>query len=813
MKLAYKKAILLITLCSTFMYISSQSTVDSETLYNRLFTGLNSPAAFDLSIVNSDGTFSTVIYPTVQPTDFTGEPRSHLYLMNDMARAYQTPGPQYKSQEVLQAYVKTWNWWFSFDPKDSNWWYRSIGWPNTLYPSFVLMAKDMKTYYPAEYQTMVNYLLFEWTPEKVALYKSDPDGANTTDITYYTLATAIASENDSVIAQTCDMMTSLINIQTTPNGEGIQPDYSFTQHSSTGRQLYMGNYGKEYMGAIIKFATLTDDTFFETPADKMTIFENLFLEGISWIAYRNIFDHHQHGRRVVETDGYPKSMASMYSLIQLNTPQKTKLQELYDWMSRNSESNETNIQQGNRMYWRHDYMVHKGMNYFTTNRMSSTRVMCSETMNGEGLNNYYTGSGVNYIYLTGQEYLEIWDDMNWRRLPGITTPQKPTSTALPTAPPIAKRSLNEDAFAGGTSDGKTGVSGFIFNKTVSEINVSLNKSCFYFDDYFVVLGANIKAGKDHGYPIATTINQVKFKDVFLVDNNGTQVSMENNQTLVPTKSNWAYLNNIGYQFLTNTKLNYEVKTIGASPLAWLSFNHGNLPTSDQYAYAVYPNVNQTELMEKLIKTPFTIVSNTSTVQCVADTSKKIVQAIFYKAFRLNLPGNLGFVETNQPAAIQLRWHNDSVFISVANPYCESITVSSIIIKLGGLFAGEFAVDDKTNQLTTITMAMPVNEFQGSTVSVGLKNKVVSGMHLISSDASVLKIYPNMMNAGTTCSFLNPDKNKNPSKITIFNTSGSIIREFRASPDHSNRIWIDTKGLNQGIYFVKHNSMVGKIIIK
>src|SRR5690606_29471771 len=109
-----------------------------------------------------------------------------------------------------------------------------------------------------------------------------------------------------------------------------------------------------------------------------------------------------------------------------------------------------------RMYWRHDYMVHKGENYFTSNRMSSTRVLCSESGNGEGLNNYYTGSGINYIYITGQEYLEFWDDMNWRRLPGLTAPQKATTVTLPTVPPTSQRGLNSDSYAGGTTDGETG---------------------------------------------------------------------------------------------------------------------------------------------------------------------------------------------------------------------------------------------------------------------------------------------------------------------------------------------------------------------
>lgn len=809
-----KYLILIILICIVSLDAMAQSEADLATIRTRLFNSVYGASFFDLSKQNTDGTFNTVVYPESYPTDFTGGPRPHLSEMYILAASYNTPGDQYKSQALLDAYVKAWNWWYTTNPIDANWWYRSIGFPNSLFPSFLLMADDLKTYNPEAFNTLSTYLLAEWTPQFYAKSMVSPDGANTSDVAYYTFATAVTAGVDSIAAQTAEVLTNLIDIQTTPKGEGIHPDYSFSAHTGTGRQLYLGNYGKEYMGGIIRFMIMTDETYLEVSAERVTIFENLFLEGASWVAYRNIFDHHQHGRRVMPTDGYVKTLSCMNSLIQLNTPQKAKLQELYNWMSRSFEDSETNIQQGNRMFWRHDYMIHKGINYFTSNRMSSTRVFCSESGNGEGLTNYYTGSGINYIYITGQEYLEFWDDINWRRLPGLTAPQKATSVVLPDVGPTRARGLNGDSFAGGTSDGKTGVTGFKYNKVHStEVNVTANKSVFYFEDYFVVLGSDVKAGKTYGVPFATTVNQVKYKDNFVVDNNGATQSITIDQAIAPATSNWAFLNNIGYQFLTNTKLNFEVKTVGATPVAWMAFNHGNQPVNDKYAYAVYPNINQSELTEKLLKTPFTIVSNSSTVQCVADTTKKIVQAIFYSPARLSLPNNLGFVETNQSAAIQLKWQNDSVYLSVANPYCESKTVSSIVIRIAGLYSGRFAVGDETNQLTTLTMEMPENEFQGSTVSIGLKKKLVSGIDLISPDTSFLDIYPNTMNAGTPCSILNTDKNKNPSKITLYSCIGSVIREFIASPDQSNRIWIDTNGLNQNVYFVRYNSMTGKIIVK
>lgn len=396
----FKLLFYIFTLNSMMLSVVAQTSDDYAIMYNRLLNSVSGPASFDLSKCNSDGTFTSVPYPASYPTDFTGEPRTHLTEMYLMALSYNTEGNQYKSQELLDAFIKAWNWWFTTNPIDSNWWYRSIGYPNSLYPSFVLMGEDLKSHQPEAFNTMKNYLLAEWTPQFYAESLANPNGANTSDVAYYTFATAVIAGVDSITEQTTEVLTSLIVIQTDAKTPGIQPDYSFTQHTGAGRQLYLGNYGKEYIGGIIKFLAITDDTFFEIPADKMTVFENLFLEGVSWVAYRNIFDHHQHGRRVIPTDGYLKCQTSLYTLLKLNTPQKTKLQELYNWMSRSDEENAQNIQQGNRMFWRHDYMVHKGKNYFTSSRMSSTRVLCSESMNGEGLNNYYTGSGINYNWLS-----------------------------------------------------------------------------------------------------------------------------------------------------------------------------------------------------------------------------------------------------------------------------------------------------------------------------------------------------------------------------------------------------------------------------
>lgn len=90
-------------------------------MYTRLYNSWYAPVGgYDANNVNADGTFKTVAYPTGQPTSNTGEPRPHLNEMVALARAYQTAGPQYKSQELLDAYCKAWNWWLTKNPSDTN---------------------------------------------------------------------------------------------------------------------------------------------------------------------------------------------------------------------------------------------------------------------------------------------------------------------------------------------------------------------------------------------------------------------------------------------------------------------------------------------------------------------------------------------------------------------------------------------------------------------------------------------------------------------------------------------------------------------
>jgi chondroitin AC lyase len=793
--------------------LKAQTADDYNTLYDRVFSAMKvSSATFNLSNLKTDGTFTNVTYPTVQPTDYTGVPRAHLDQMYTIARAYHTQGESFKSDELYNAYLSAWRWWFTFDPADKNWWFREIGWPKSLYPSFVLMAREMKTRSPQDYTNLYNYLMKYWTSTRINTYLTNPDGANTSDILLYVFPTVIADGNQTRIKEAANVYASLFSIVRGAKSNGVHADYSFSQHTASGRQVYLGNYGKEFIGGLIEFVKLSHGTYFQLSPQRISFFEQLFLEGVSWVAYRNMFDMNQLGR-TNSMSGYSKSTSALYSLIQLNTPRKNELQSLYSWMIRSSAVNGINVQRGNKMFWRHDYMVHKGPNYFTTTKMTSTRVTSAESGNGTGLNNFYTGGGVNYIYVTGAEYTEMYDYMNWRRLPGVTNPQKATTVALPLVN-MGANGANQDAFAGGVSDGQTGAAGFIYSRNITEINLKAYKSWFYFDNYHVALGTDITAGADYGVQFTTTMNQNKFKGSFLVDDNGTQVNITSPQVLNPVVSRWAYLNNVGYHFLTNnSQLTFEVSGSGTTQLAWLAFKHGNKPSGAKYAYAVYPNMSQSDFTNRVNTPSMVIASNNSTVQSVVDTVTKTAQAIFYRATRLSLPGAMGWVETNKALALQLKWRNDSVLLSIANPYCETFPAGAVTVKLSGRYEGEGAVVDVLNNQTSLTVDLPDADYEGQTMTLRMKNLLATGIDDVSTGTGKPSIFPGIVAQGQSILVRFPGSSADVSDMHIINMQGTEFPTGLVSSGARNEFTVQTNCLSPGVYILVSGKFRSKFIVR
>src|SRR5947208_3528799 len=100
---------------------------------------------------------------------------------------------------------------------------------------------------------------------------------------------------------------------------------------------------------------------------------------------------------------------------------------------------------GNKHFWCSDYITHHRPGWFTSVKMFSTRMFNAELVNNEGMRSQHLSDGANFIYLTGDEYLDIFPVWDWNKIPGTTVEQAPPSRD-------ELKVKGKTSFVGGVSD-------------------------------------------------------------------------------------------------------------------------------------------------------------------------------------------------------------------------------------------------------------------------------------------------------------------------------------------------------------------------
>ncbi len=430
---------------------------DFKTIYDRMFTEyLSNPSASSVEkIMNqmaSDGSFGNINYKI---TD--GSPRNHLIWLTTLAAAYNNPENKcYRSAVVESKYLESLRFWVNTNHQASNWWYRYIAYPKELSKSVILMRDEIKKDKEL-FANTVKYL--RWSYESADEHHMT--GANGCDIIMGSLTASVLTENNEQMMGYKNKMTKLLTIQ---DVEGISPDYMYGQHCGNGRQLYLANYGKEYINSALYYIEFTNKTQYSSTG--VSLLEDFYINGIQWIFFSKNYDPNQSGRFDNSDRFYGQFESMTKRVLNLNTDRKYEIKKVYDRMKgENSLS-------GNRMFWRFDYMIHRRANYMVSSRMSSTRTVGAEAGNGDGEFNYYSGNGTNYIFFTGKEYNgDYFKHFNYRQFPGITAEQD--AAVLP-IPNWGEGGENGNSFAGGVSDSTYGACGMILQRR----GVTARKSWF-----------------------------------------------------------------------------------------------------------------------------------------------------------------------------------------------------------------------------------------------------------------------------------------------------------------------------------------------
>ena len=615
-----------------------------------------------LARIEADGSFSDIDY-TDDAFNTGGKKTPHLVDLAKLARAYATtPGTYYKSRELYDVIVQSLGYWFDLDLKDKNWWHRIIGWPKNLIPTLVLMGDDIKRYDKELYARFIDYMNYSWSIPK----QRAQDGANGTDISQVTFTAAVFSDNPELLGDVIDKVNSLIKIAQGDREEGIQPDFSFTQHNGSGRQLYLATYGRDYVGGILFFMNFVNGTDFWLAPEKVDIFERLFLDGLAWTWYAGEIDVNQYGRGLLRSSTAPSYLEFAQQLAAFGTPRSEELKRMIAFLKGGQELN------GNRMYPRADYMIHRPSGAMISTRMTSTRTVGNEAGNSEGMLNYHTGDGANYVKVHGDEYNPIYAGWNWKRIPGTTV--MADEREMP-APMWGEKGQGGSEYAGGASDGRNGVCAFIYAKD----SLTARKSWFYFDRFYVALGAGIASERTDA-PAVTTVNQTRLAGKVLA---GGDALAELGSA--PIERLWHY--DTGYRFEPGTKA--EAATVrGSYPETYqgkksdillLTIDHGTAPQAASYAYAVYPAVSQSDFAA--CGGEYRILANTPAVQAVQETATGKIMAAFYEPGSVEAEG-LGTVAADQPCLLIVAGSDAGTQVHVANPFCESRPMEQVTVTVG-----------------------------------------------------------------------------------------------------------------------------------
>jgi len=607
-----------------------------------------------------------------------------------LAQGYAAEGtPWHKNEQVKIAIGRGLDYWFEKDFECPNWWYNRIGVPRQLY-RIMLLAEDMLT--DEQKQKGLRIL---------ARSRLGMTGQNLVWVAEVTIARGCLAGQPMVVREAFDRIAKEIRITTR---EGIQPDFSFYQH---GTQLYSGGYGRGFAIDGAHFAALAAGTAFAFPDEKVEILSKYLLDGEQWMIRGPRFDYSASGRELSRkgagsASGFTVAAQNMASL---NTPRRDEFLAFAERLAKGITP-ETPALVGNKHFWRSDFMVHHRPSFYASVRMTSPRLIQTETCNSENLWGAHLADGVNYLFRTGDEYHLIFPVWDWQRVPGITCELRPGSART------RGGRRGERPFAGGVSDGHYGLCAMDFARG----QLTARKSWFFSNGEYACLGSTIKCPSEH--PVITSINQCRLNGgVQVVDGKGAR-------TLKPGEHRLERVlhvthDDVTYIFPTGTDLvvKNEAQTgswhhinrsypqdEGKMDVFSLWLDHGKTPVDAAYAYMVAPGAGEA------VQSSVQIFQQNAEAHAVWHQADKVGGMAFWSPSALAVPG-LGTVRVDQACLVLLRQTAEGYRVAVSNPTNEPLTVNVVV---GARFEGE-GVEPSGEEGTRIRFDLPDGMYAGSSV--------------------------------------------------------------------------------------------------
>jgi chondroitin AC lyase len=657
---------------------------------------LHQEAEKDAASLSADGSWPDI--------DYNASARSvwgtsdHLERVLSMAKSARIDRNEGHADAALEAKILlALKWWDDHDYRNPNWWWNEIGVPQLMGEIGNLMNGDIPQDELARMVTIMkrsNWRRVPWT------------GANLTWGVGIEIARGLMENDPAALAEGFSRMYEEIRIVTQPE-DGIEQDYSFHQH---GQQLYNGGYGLDFANDVSRFISYGWGTRFQIPADRMTIFSAYLLDGEQWMIRGDGFDYAAVGREItraaltpgpkdqtggpISPVGFAYRMGHVLGLLAAEpTPRH---EELHAFAARVQGQPDAPAFTGNRQFWCSDYMTQRGAGYFASVKMLSTRMLNNELVNSEGKKSVHMSDGANYLYLTGNEYRNIFPAWDWTKIPGTTAIQGTLVTSE--KDPIHTHGVT--TFDGGVSDGTDGMAAMDLKRG----SLTAKKAWFFFDASYAALGAGITLAGDTEHSVATDVNQPLLQgDVLTGEASGPVTGAHSYDAAHRV---WVEHDHVGYVFAPHTKIDLSAgpqtgawSDIGTGPsepvtepVFDLWIDHGTAPHDASYAYFVLPGATAEDAARFAKRGDLDVLANTASVQAVYDRTLRVAEIAFREPGSLETP--LGRVEVDHSCLLMVKKSDAGWKVTASNPENQPLTLHVTVkgkqtaVELpGGNFAG------------------------------------------------------------------------------------------------------------------------------
>lgn len=662
-----------------------QMGISDEVLANRIDNNLSKLAA--------DGSWIDIDY-----TDSKFDP---LVRIKEMAIAYVRPSNRfYNSEKVQLLLVKSLQNWADKNPKNKNWWYNDIFYPQNIGQILVLLQQNQKAL-PADLKAVLI--------SRMQRKMRENDGANTSDIALHYLYRACITKSKSTLDSAATFLYQPITINS--GKEGIQIDGSYYQH---GKQQAIGSYGRVFLSNAINATFYLRNTAYALPEKQLSILVDFFKNTFSKTIRGSFYDFNVRGRGISRKDSLMSGIASLTNKMNIINPENNNYWKALALRVAHQKSAAYQIVPAHTVYWKSGYTLHVSPEYTFSVQTASTRTLRTERGNNENILGNFLSDGATNIQRTGNEYANIMPIWEWDKIPGTTTRDNLADEGATVKKDWGVPGKTD--FVGGVSDGKYGVSAYHLNSD----NVEAKKAWFFFDKEIVCLGAGITS---HALePITTTINQAWLKEkVWSLTKNEINILPENAAShfeniaavmhdsiayFFPTSQNLMLSNQIqsGNWYRIN---NFQPKTEVNGKVFKMWFNHGLKPVNDTYQYMVVPGIVNPKALKNYPLSGIQILKNTPQVQAVKHQRLDLVQIVFYEPGLLKT--NNFSVKVDRACTLELKNLNTkNVLLYISDP-TQQATKINVKLKLP-----KFLIQKK------LTCVLPVQDLAGKTTIYKIK---------------------------------------------------------------------------------------------